>query len=616
MPGSALPGAGAARAAPSKWTRLPTPNFTLLGEHGEKPLRRVAERMEQFREVFGRVFPSTKQAMPAPIVVHVFGSERAYQPFMPLFNGKRVDVGGYFQEAAGAYYITLNIEAGERAYPTIFHEYVHLLVGSSLADVPVWFNEGLAEYYSTYQMYGEREASLGRVKEQHVLELRERFIPLTELLAVDHRSPLYNEGERRGVFYAESWALVHYLLLGSPQRKGQLATYLQQYADGVAPAAAFRAAFGGSEAELEKELRRYVTQSLFQSTRVRFTDKVAIDKDWIVDQPSEADGQAACAILLFALRRPEDAAARAEAALELTPGHARAQAVLARIRASQGQADAAAPLVAAAVKAAGDSDYLPAYYHARLILRGEGQHGVTITPESAGQALVLLEQVIAVQPSLADAHGLAAYAALIVDEPKAAMAHAAKAFTLSPRHEYALLHARARVFQRDKAVRPALRALVERGSNDWIRREAQELLDFLARVENLGWTPSVADYTGASASTAGESTEPTRPARLIPVFRVVGEGEVREVGVFEGVECPRGGVIFKVRLPSRLARVSATAFDQVEFFSYRSEPPGQVSCGARPAPERVYLTYRSTGGAPGTDGVAVAIELLPNDYEP
>jgi hypothetical protein len=102
---------------------------------------------------------------------------------------------------------------------------------------------------------------------------------------------------------------------------------------------------------------------------------------------------------------------------------------------------------------------------------------------------------------------------------------------------------------------------------------------------------------------------------LIPVFRVVGDGEVREVGLFEGVECPRG-VIFKVRLPSRLLRVTAEAFDQVEFFSYRSEPPGQVACGARPKAERVYLTYRSTGGAPGTDGVAVAIELLPDDYQP
>jgi hypothetical protein len=103
---------------------------------------------------------------------------------------------------------------------------------------------------------------------------------------------------------------------------------------------------------------------------------------------------------------------------------------------------------------------------------------------------------------------------------------------------------------------------------------------------------------------------------MIPVFRVVGDGEVREVGIFEGVECPRGAVIFTVRLPSRLVRVTAKAFDQVEFFSYRSEPPGQVACGARPAPERVYLTYRATGGTPGSDGVAVAVELLPDDYQP
>ena len=340
--GRQRPVPGAPGAAPSKWTRLRTPNFTLLGEQGDRPLRRVAERMEQFREVFGRVFPSTRRPAPAPIVVHVFGLERAYQPFMPLFNGKRVDVGGYFQPASGAYYITLSTEAGERAYPTIFHEYVHLLVGSTLADVPAWFNEGLAEYDSTYQMYGEREASLGRVKEEHVFDLRERFIPLKELLAVDHRSPLYNEGDRRGVFYAESWALVHYLLIGNPQRKGQVGAYLEKYADGVPPAAAFRDAFGVSEVELEKELKRYVTQSLYQSTRVTFADKVAIDKDWTVDQPSEADGQAAYADSLDALRRPEDAAARAEGALKLTPDHARAQAVLARIRAADGQEEVAA----------------------------------------------------------------------------------------------------------------------------------------------------------------------------------------------------------------------------------------------------------------------------------
>jgi tetratricopeptide (TPR) repeat protein len=618
-------GLRAGGAAASRFTRLRTPNFVLIGENGDRPLRRVAERMEQFREVFGRVFPSTKQAMPAPIIVHVFGSKRDYQPFMPLYNGKRVDVGGYFQQADGAYYITLSTEAGEYAYPTIFHEYVHLLVGNALAEVPVWFNEGLAEYYSTFEISGDRSAKLGRVKEEHVFDLRERFIPLTELLAVDHASPLYNEGSRRGVFYAESWALVHYLLIGNAKRKGQLATYLQKHADGVPSSQAVREAFGVTEAELEKELRRYVQQSAYSSMRYTFEDKVAIDKDWIIDQPSDADGEAAYADLLLALRRPEEASARADTAIELAPNHARAQAVLGRIRAEDGQADAAKTLLDQAVKAAGETDYLPAYYQARHLLRGEGKHAPTVTADAAREALALLGRVKTLQPSLADAHGLAAYGWLVANNPTAAMASAAAAFKLSPRHEYALLHARARVFLRDPAVRPALDALVARGSSDWIKREAQELIAFLGKLE--AHQASMAARSGAAGAATSTSTSTAmadtpgvpgaaRAPKVVPVFRALGAGEVREIGMFEGVECPRDGIVFTVRLPSRVARVSAKAFNDVEFFTYRSEPPGQVACGALKKPERIYLTYRATGGAAGTDGAAVAIELLPDDYQP
>ena len=44
----------------------------------------------------------------------------------------------------------------------------------------------------------------------------ERLLPVAQLLAVDETSALYNEGERRSIFYAESWALTHYLLMERP----------------------------------------------------------------------------------------------------------------------------------------------------------------------------------------------------------------------------------------------------------------------------------------------------------------------------------------------------------------------------------------------------------------
>jgi len=45
-----------------------------------------------------------------------------------------------------------------------------------------------------------------------------QWLPLETLLAVDQNSPYYNERDRAGVFYAESWALIHMLNLSKPYR--------------------------------------------------------------------------------------------------------------------------------------------------------------------------------------------------------------------------------------------------------------------------------------------------------------------------------------------------------------------------------------------------------------
>ena len=129
------------------------------------------------------------------------------------------------------------------------------------------------------------------------------------------------------------------------------------------------------------------------------------------------------------------------------------------------------------MKAAGDRHYLPSYYQAMLLLRGEGQHAPMITPDAARQARALLARVTTLEPSLADAHGLAVYAALAADDPKAAMDSAATAFRLSQQHE-------ARP-PRHPTPAPASSCATRRSGppstpwsraalSDWVRREAQE----------------------------------------------------------------------------------------------------------------------------------------------
>ena len=85
----------------------------------------------------------------------------------------------------------------------------------------MWLNEGLAEYYSTYALAANgKRADIGRPIPRHVALLRERFLPITQLIGVERSSELYNEGDRQSIFYAEAWALTHYLMVEVADRSG------------------------------------------------------------------------------------------------------------------------------------------------------------------------------------------------------------------------------------------------------------------------------------------------------------------------------------------------------------------------------------------------------------
>jgi len=137
--------------AKDTWVSVRSSNFFLVGNAEEKEVRKVATRLEQFREVFSRLFPRMKFTSPIPTTVVVFKSDSSYKPFKPVADGKTVAVAGYFQPGREVNYITLTTEKREEnPYAVIFHEYVHLLINNTLgrSSIPSWFNEGLAEYYS------------------------------------------------------------------------------------------------------------------------------------------------------------------------------------------------------------------------------------------------------------------------------------------------------------------------------------------------------------------------------------------------------------------------------------------------------------------------------------
>ena len=240
-------------SAKDTWISVRSKNFSLIGNSSEKEVRQVAIRLEQFREVFTRLFPQVKFTTPVPTTVVVFKSDSSYRPFKP-----RPNTAGYFQPGPDVNYITLSTEvSGEQSpYNVIFHEYTHLLVNSTLGNAPLWFNEGLAEYYSSFSMSDDSKIVLGRPISSHVYLLREKkMLPFPLLFQVDHKSPYYNERDKQSIFYAQSWALMHYLI-HRPGEAGSIDKFLKLMDGGKAMEQAFQEAFKTTYQKMEQELRR------------------------------------------------------------------------------------------------------------------------------------------------------------------------------------------------------------------------------------------------------------------------------------------------------------------------------------------------------------------------
>jgi hypothetical protein len=171
-------------SAKDKWVKIKSKHFTLVGNASEKDVRTVGTKLEQFRSVFAQLFPRVRVDSPVPITVLVFKDKNAYKPFMPVWNGKINEVGGYFLPGQEINYISLAAEFGgirpygfavpvDDPYRVIFHEFVHSLTHDSNANLPPWLNEGLAEFYSMFEVSDkDTKVELGAPISQHVHHLR------------------------------------------------------------------------------------------------------------------------------------------------------------------------------------------------------------------------------------------------------------------------------------------------------------------------------------------------------------------------------------------------------------------------------------------------------------
>ncbi len=309
-----------------RWIELRTANFRFVSNAGPSTTREVARDLEELRAVVRRLSRLERQS-DLPTSVYLFKSQRSFTPFKTRWDGRPAPVSGYFLSRPEASFIALAADSRD-ASAIAFHEYVHALAAENRWWLPVWLSEGLAEFYQTFTIAGDR-AVIGLPVRSHLNRLRGRtLVPFSELLAVELDSPLYNERDHKSDFYAQSWALTHYLLLGDAQRRVQLGEYLALQRGGAPEAEAFRTAFDADYATLEAELRRYLKAPRLPSLSTRL--EIDVDGSGALRELPRVETLFRLGELLAA-HTPErpDALGYFEAALELDPEHAPSLSALA-----------------------------------------------------------------------------------------------------------------------------------------------------------------------------------------------------------------------------------------------------------------------------------------------
>ena len=327
---------GAPVPAVAEWREVRTDHFRVIGDVSATRLRDVALRFEQFRDVVTQLLPDAIPAASAPVVVIVFPDAQSYRPFMPVVNARTVPVDGFFVDGADVNYITMNVEAGERAFPIVFHEFSHFLLNNAFPRTPLWFHEGLAEYFSTIEVTADgQRVVVGKPVARHVALLRTRRLSLPQLFAIDQTSKQYTQdGPERDLLYAKSWAVVHHSRHAKPARFEALVWLARRLADGESADGSVRGTYAMPLDKLDADIQAHTRRAGYDEIALRNSVITRVTSEATAIDAAETD--AWLADLLSHLQRGPEAIPRLERALQARADLPRALATLGVLRIRQG----------------------------------------------------------------------------------------------------------------------------------------------------------------------------------------------------------------------------------------------------------------------------------------
>ncbi|HEV2645078.1 MAG TPA: DUF1570 domain-containing protein [Acidobacteriaceae bacterium] len=366
-------------ASPAGWVEARSAHFVVVSDGSAKDAARVAEQFERMRMVFRALLPTPEAESALPVTVLAVKDRQGMRAVEPAayLAGSQINVAGLFLRAPDRNYILVRLDAQQAyAYGTVYHEYTHYMLRKADTWLPLWLNEGLAQFYENTEIDGKR-AWVGESDAAAVSLLRRSdLIPVETLLRVDAGSAYYHDEAKGSVFYAESWALTHFLMV-SDRLEGthRVREYVRRIEEGEDAVAAAGHAFGDLR-KLQAGLEDYILQRRFMYFMMP-AQLDAKDAEVEVRVLNAADADALRADVMMHTGRTSEAKALVDEVLKAEPGNALAHETMGALRHRDGDMAGAKKWYGDAV-ALDPASYVAQFYYSVATLRVSGKDDVGI----------------------------------------------------------------------------------------------------------------------------------------------------------------------------------------------------------------------------------------------
>ena len=228
--------------APYPWIRLGGPELELLTNGEAAVAAEAVAELANLRSAWRDALPVGAERDTRLRIV-AFASEAEYQPFRINAFSPAYFVGGVGQDTIVLGHLT------RANFPALRHEFVHHLLRARWRSLPLWLEEGLADYY------GGVDSGVGQMRASRLR--RGGMLSLQELASVGRGSASYQDREAARQFYAQSWALTH-LLMTAETYRAEAWVFVDLLNQGESLESAVEWVYGRSLPQLQEDLAAHL----------------------------------------------------------------------------------------------------------------------------------------------------------------------------------------------------------------------------------------------------------------------------------------------------------------------------------------------------------------------